>query len=261
MKDIWSLNVTMFAKDIPALGFIHDHEAHFSVHSTRVARFEDFRDAAKQSNGWYIPAGFATFASFTGGMSDLDILEVHDTLSKETVVFPNREEAARAVWQLAHTKVPVTKSGEIEMIKTVSTKSVKVRSSIRAVAAAAPAASVSEATKKDAAKEAATKKAAAPTKAAAKKAAVTKTAAKAPAKKAATKAPGGGAGRTSKLAGKTIVASVKENPRRPGSHGFNSMNILIKAGAKGITTEEYLKAGGRMNDLNWDIEHGNAKAK
>jgi hypothetical protein len=67
--------------------------------------------------------------------------------------------------------------------------------------------------------------------------------------------------RKSAFSGKTlrISASVAENgnPRKVGSHGHKSMQILIDAGPGGVSYEEYISEGGRSNDLQWDIAHGN----
>jgi hypothetical protein len=52
-------------------------------------------------------------------------------------------------------------------------------------------------------------------------------------------------------------AGVHVNPRRKGSHGYNSLQIVIDN--PGILTEDYLSKGGRLNDLRWDIAHGNVK--
>ena len=60
-----------------------------------------------------------------------------------------------------------------------------------------------------------------------------------------------GAGRTSAFSGKTITRLVDKNPRREGTHGFKSF-ALIK---DGMTYDEYIKKGGRRNDLDWDIKH------
>lgn len=84
-----------------------------------------------------------------------------------------------------------------------------------------------------------------------------KTAAKAPAKAAAKK--GDPAGRQSELSGKMLVAKCEKNPRRDNTHGHKSMAIIMKH-PSGITTENFLKAGGRLVDLKWDIEHGHVKA-
>lgn len=62
-------------------------------------------------------------------------------------------------------------------------------------------------------------------------------------------------GRASGYAGMVIVKLVDKNPRREGTHGFNSWALL----RKGMTYEQYIAAGGRRVDLWWDIEHGNTK--
>lgn len=60
-----------------------------------------------------------------------------------------------------------------------------------------------------------------------------------------------------KFVGKTIRSLVTENPRREGTHGHISMAIVIKA--KEISYEDYRAAGGRPNDLQWDIDHKNVE--
>lgn len=84
----------------------------------------------------------------------------------------------------------------------------------------------------------------------AKKKAAKKKAKKATKKVKAKKSKGGG-GRTSKFSGKRIIKLVKDNPRRKGTEGFKSF-AKLKSGMK---YEDYIKAGGRLQDLNWDIEH------
>lgn len=64
-------------------------------------------------------------------------------------------------------------------------------------------------------------------------------------------------GRTSSLAGKTIVKISAENPRREGTNGWKSWN-LITAGMK---YEQYVAAGGRRVDLAWDIKAGHIELK
>ena len=64
-------------------------------------------------------------------------------------------------------------------------------------------------------------------------------------------------GRKTKFSGKTITALKKENPRRKGSHGWESYNIILNN--KGpMLFEDYQAAGGRNRDLQWDIDHGNS---
>lgn len=60
---------------------------------------------------------------------------------------------------------------------------------------------------------------------------------------------------TSKFSSKKITKLVKDNPRRKGTWGWKSFN-LIKSG---MTYEQYLAAGGRRNDLAWDVRHKNVK--
>ena len=68
-----------------------------------------------------------------------------------------------------------------------------------------------------------------------------------------------GRGRKANAVGKTLTATVTDNPRRANSHGYKSLQIIIDN--PGLTTEDYLAKGGRRNDLNWDIAHGNVKAE
>lgn len=50
-----------------------------------------------------------------------------------------------------------------------------------------------------------------------------------------------------------------QNPRRNGSAGKRSLQIIIDH--PGITTEDYLAKGGRLNDLRWDLAHGSVRAE
>ncbi len=52
--------------------------------------------------------------------------------------------------------------------------------------------------------------------------------------------------------GKMIEAVCQENPRRAGTGGFKSMQILIDANGP-ISYEDFLKAGGRRPDFYWDL--------
>ena len=65
--------------------------------------------------------------------------------------------------------------------------------------------------------------------------------------------------RSSKFADKVIKNKSAKNPRREGTHGHRSMEIIMKAGKKGITYAAYIEAGGRNNDLNWDVEKDNVE--
>lgn len=58
-------------------------------------------------------------------------------------------------------------------------------------------------------------------------------------------------GPRSKFTGKRIIKLVKENPRRAGTHGHKSFELI----EDGMTYEKYKEKGGRNNDLQWDIDH------
>ena len=64
-----------------------------------------------------------------------------------------------------------------------------------------------------------------------------------------------GAARVSKLNGKKLTASTQENPRREGTHGHKSMQLILDN--PGITYEKFIELGGRANDLRWDMDHNN----
>lgn len=55
-----------------------------------------------------------------------------------------------------------------------------------------------------------------------------------------------------------LTAKVTENPRRPGTKGRASLQIIMDA--PGISTEMYMNLGGRHQDLKWDIEHDYVEA-
>lgn len=77
-------------------------------------------------------------------------------------------------------------------------------------------------------------------------------------KKAEAAETSGKRGRVSEFAGKKLIANVEgnENPRREGSYGHTSMQIIIDAGKKGIVYEDFLAAGGRRTDLAFDFNKG-----
>lgn len=52
-------------------------------------------------------------------------------------------------------------------------------------------------------------------------------------------------------AGKHIFRLVEANPRKEGSWGWKSFNLAVT----GISYEDYIKAGGRPQDLAWDVDH------
>lgn len=49
-----------------------------------------------------------------------------------------------------------------------------------------------------------------------------------------------------------IIKDVKGNPRREGSWGHQSFD-LIKSG---MSLTSFISKGGRMKDLRWDLAHG-----
>lgn len=73
----------------------------------------------------------------------------------------------------------------------------------------------------------------------------------------------GGRGRkpgSGEYAGKTVFALRDTNPRRAGTHGFRSFEI-IRGKPDGVPYAEYIEAGGRPNDLRWDIDRKWAEVK
>ena len=65
----------------------------------------------------------------------------------------------------------------------------------------------------------------------------------------------GSTGRPSAFSGKRITRLVKENPRRKGSAGFKSFSII----KSGMSYEQFLAAGGRRQDLAYDVAHKHVK--
>lgn len=66
-------------------------------------------------------------------------------------------------------------------------------------------------------------------------------------------------GRKSIFKGKKLTTDLIVNPRRRESHGFNSLDIVIKN--KGLTYEDFITKGGRRQDLAWDLEKGRIRFK
>lgn len=65
------------------------------------------------------------------------------------------------------------------------------------------------------------------------------------------KLPGENPGPRSNSSGKKLYKLVDKNPRREGTHGWKSFNLI----KDGMSYEDYKAAGGRNNDLAWDVEH------
>jgi hypothetical protein len=51
--------------------------------------------------------------------------------------------------------------------------------------------------------------------------------------------------------GERIYRIVKKNPRKEGTWGWKSFQLI----KDGMTVDQYIKAGGRKNDLQWDVDH------
>ena len=76
-------------------------------------------------------------------------------------------------------------------------------------------------------------------------------------KKAGKKEKSAGPGRTSEFAGKRIFRVSKENPRREGSQGWKSWNVI----KKGMTYEDFIKAGGSRGSLAKEVKNKRVKLK
>jgi hypothetical protein len=61
-------------------------------------------------------------------------------------------------------------------------------------------------------------------------------------------------GKRMSFKGMMIEAACQENPRRAGTGGFKSMQILIDANGP-ISFEDFLEAGGRKVDFAWDLKY------
>lgn len=71
-------------------------------------------------------------------------------------------------------------------------------------------------------------------------------------------APAPKRGRAKKICRVRLMPTEKcaeGNPRRDGTNGHRSMQIIIDN--PGILAEDYFAQGGRTNDLQWDVAHGN----
>ena len=69
-------------------------------------------------------------------------------------------------------------------------------------------------------------------------------------------------GRSNKCSGMSLrptATCAYGNPRREGSCGHKSLQIIIDN--PGILVEDFIRLGGRSNDLRWDLGHGNATAE
>jgi hypothetical protein len=189
-------------------------------------------------------------------ISSTDMVKVYNRLSPKPVnKFESRKIGAARLFTLLESmepeKLPWSGEGEDTMAKNSTTATATATTDKAAAKAAAKEAAAKAKAEAKAAKEAAAKAKAEEKAAKAKE--------KAEAKAAAKAAKGDGrVGRTAGLAGSILKATKTENPRRPGSHGFRSLQLIIDAGEAGITFEDFIKKGGRNKDAKWDIDHGAA---
>jgi len=67
----------------------------------------------------------------------------------------------------------------------------------------------------------------------------------------------------SRYAGSTLIAkaTMAESRRQAGSTRWNSLDIITKAGAKGISFEEYKKAGGITRYVGWFVRREQIEAR
>jgi hypothetical protein len=178
----------------------------------------------------------------------------YDTGKKEAKAETEEAKAAAKAAEAA------AKAAEAEAEAEAKAAEAEAKAKAKAEAAAAKAAEAEAKAKAKA--EEAEAKAKAKAEAAAAKAAAKAEAAEAEAEakaeaKAARKAAGEAPRRGN--SGKHLYPLVGKNPRRPGSFGHFSMQIILDE--PGISYEEYIKKGGRSNDLNWDIDHGFTEAR
>jgi len=68
-----------------------------------------------------------------------------------------------------------------------------------------------------------------------------------------------GSGKRAAANQQMMFVVAEENPRREGTNGWRSFEIVRKAGKKGLTIEAFLSGGGRMIDARWDEGKGNIK--
>ena len=218
----------------------------------KAYRFADANAAAQLGNGLTF-FGSADELASAELIKTSDMVAAYNTLAEKPVTkFSDRKTAANRTWAVISDKVPVTEKKVYNMndintaVTEAATKTKLSAEEKKEIAEAKAAAKANEKAEKAAAKADAK---------AAKEAAA-----------AAKKAEGGasGRGRVSALSGMILKHKIVKNaegeiknPRKAGSHGWKSLGIIIDAGDAGISTEGYLAAGGRMNDLHWEIDHGN----
>lgn len=186
----------------------------------KVTKYGDEKEAMRAGNGGTLVSSEEQLVK--SGVLMATMVELFNLGSPTRLknVFKDREEAAKAVWPL------LEKCSEPAKPRSQSEKDLNMAKTPKAPAAQ---------------------------KAPAKKAAETK---KTAAAKIAPK------GKASAFAGKTISLSPKckgENVRKEGTGGWNSMEIVRKAGK--ISYEDFVAKGGRRQDLAWDADRGSYDLK
>jgi hypothetical protein len=224
-----------------------------------LSAWDRVRHAGGQTEGWRIGQWLATFPSPSRvPLFHAAIRELGGKVpaSSEPVLAAKLLSRLTNPSHVAATNEDTTMASTKTSKSTKSTKSTKAATPAKSTKAAKPAkASAEEAP----ALEALTAEPTKPAKAS-KTAKVPATKAdegKAPAKtkRTATAEPTAQPGRVSQFAGKVIVKLVDSNPRREGTNGYHSFSLI----RKNMTYEQFIAAGGRRQDLVWDINKGNAK--
>jgi hypothetical protein len=244
----------------------------------RVERYESEEATKGLGNGFLVFASMEKLAYSTkisGGL----IWELYNSIvpdpEKKWVRVPSREEAAQQFWDLCHEVLPITAglrpttaSGDAaptEEGTMANATENTASSSVKKAATTAKKKTAAAAKKPATAPKADTKKkTTAPVTEKKETAAATEKKAATTSRGVKTDAPAGaGRGRASAHAGKKlypVAAKCKEgNPRRAGTPGNKSMQIIIDN--PGILFEDFIKKGGRSPDLNWDVAKGNASVK
>lgn len=65
-------------------------------------------------------------------------------------------------------------------------------------------------------------------------------------------------GRKSEYAGMHVRPLISDNPRRAGTHGHSSFAVLLDH-PDGMPYEDFIAAGGRRNDLDFDLKRDRAE--
>lgn len=227
-------------------------------------KFSSKRAALRKANDWFFPANAQELADQSSIAPTGQMVKLYNSLAPTPVKkFADRKTAAERLWNLIEEQKmddvvdPETLPENISERMAAQTANEKAQRDAKAAEAQRKkdeAAAAKEARAKERADKAAAKAQEKADKAAAR--------AEAKAARDAAKAEKGPAKPRSALAGKVLVPIHKNgegdlsNPRREGTFGHSSFAIILAAGAAGIKTEDFVAAGGRLVDANWDIDHG-----